>query len=126
MTKEFKVGDKVTSITHGKGKVINTISSSMYPIKVEFERFYYVIGFTQNGNQFENAENISLFHGHGTFKTEFIEDKELKYEWQWLYKNKGLYETTAFYKTYEEMFKCIGQYHEVIERLEKSKKEIKS
>ena len=127
MTKEFKVGDKVTCITNGKGIVKSIDNNITYAVGIKFDSLYYKIGYTKNGNHFESTQDVSLYHGHGTFKIEFIEDKEPEYEWQWLYKYKGVYDTTTFYKTYEEMFKTFVKYDEVIEvikRIEQSKKEV--
>ena len=122
MNKEFKKGEKVTCIKQGRGNIIN-ISNEIYPIKVDFKNGKFD-SYTLNGREYEKDITIMLYHGHGTFKIEFIEDKEPEYEWQWLYKYKGIYETTSYYKTYEEMFEKIGKYNEIVERIEKSKKEV--
>lgn len=122
MTKEFKEGEKVSCPIQGRGKIEKILDYEDYPVYVNFESNIYSY-YSLDGKLYKDDKEPSLYHGHGTFKIEFIEEKKTEYEWQWLYKYRGLCETTGFYKTHQEMFKNFGKCNEIIERIEQSKKE---
>lgn len=119
----FKVGDKVTCLLRGKGVVIEILKEK-YCILVEFKN--QTETYTDTGFSYEDHTVPYLYHGHGTFKIEFVEDKKPEYEWQWLYlDNNGYYETTAFHKTEESIKTHYGVNTKIFYRIEESKREAK-
>ena len=124
MTTEFKLGDKVTCLVHGKGVIVD-LDTGIRPYGVCFlsgkAKWYRASG------KYDSGLPKTLYHGHGTFKIEFVEDKEPEYEWQWLYFNGSYYTTTSYYKDEKDLMSSFtGIKLDQFKRIEESKREIKS
>lgn len=119
----FKVGDKVTCLLNGKGVVFDFFPEP-YCIGVIFKDIegYY----TNSGQIYKEDSTICLYHGHGTFKIEFVEDKEPEYEWQWLIQRDGVFDTSYFYENEEELKKDLSEDIKILYRIEESKREVKN
>lgn len=121
---EFKVGDKVTSVSHGRGEVVDASKGGSYPVRVEFDSGYE--SFTCDGRLYKNELNKILYYGHGEIEIKFTLDKEPEYEYQWLYRLAGRdsFSTSIFYKT-EDDFK--RDYFDLVvwQRIEESKRLVK-
>ena len=125
--KKFKVGDVVTSIT-GIGKVSKVTKDARYPIEVLYDDPEIGYGsFTEDGVR-RIGEPVSLFLGKGKVDVVFTPEPEPVYEYQWLVKcggNKSVFATERFYKTEEELQAfCISNV-QILERLDKYKREVK-
>ena len=132
MIKDFKVGDKVTCIRHGKGTVININNGDYYPITAKFKNEFINLDeneedYTFSGERFIHEKFPSLHHGHGEFKIEFVEDKEVEYEYKWIfmYVDTLDFNITNFYRNIEELKLYISNDIKIISRIEESKREVK-
>lgn len=128
MSKEFKVGDKVSHPMWGNG-VVEDMSQSPceFPISVRFESGDRRI-FTTEGKYLDGDSAPFLYHGHGTFEIKFTPDPEPVYEWQWRMRDKrdGRLAYTQHYKTETTMRgNWREEYWEIVERDESTKREVK-
>lgn len=129
MSKEFKVGDKVSHPEWGKGEVKGTGGYGEAAVCVRFEgaqrRDVY---FTSDGRYFKEDITPTLYHGHGTFEIQFTPEPEPVYEWQWRMRDKrdGRLAYTQHYKTETTMRGNWRQeYWEIVDRDESTKREVK-
>jgi hypothetical protein len=128
--REFKVGDKVTSLIHGLGKVIRVEDDSSLPVTCVFDAQPDTHAyFTSSGCIYARWVQI-LYHGHGTFKVEFIPDPEPQFEYQWEYKYHGEsgdgIGVTAFYRDQSDMLMhCSDMCRFDFKRRDDTKREVK-
>ena len=120
--KAFQVGDKVTCILWGKGVVEKVDDSLNFPVKVRFADGDSV-SYTLDGKAFKSHIRPTLYHGHGTFNIELIEEKEPEFKYQWLIKtvSGSILVTDKFYTREAVEAEYTWQGVEIIKPIEETK-----
>lgn len=120
--KAFQVGDKVTCILWGKGVVEKVLDREPLLLRVRFfdDDFKY---YTSDGKLCESSAHSTLYHGHGTFNIELIEDKKPEIKYQWLIKTLygKMIVTDDFYTKEEVESAYIYRAYEIIKPIEETK-----
>ena len=94
--KTFVVGNKVYDMRFGNGVVTELCKKGEtdYPVVVKFNQDGAVRQYTQEGKYMTYDINPTLFHGNN-LRVVTIECEPV-YEWQWIYSDNGVFETTIF------------------------------